>query len=59
MGKNPVVVVPSSEMVSLNLQPKVDILEDVQFTKAIPKSIKYFQIGSLKSANHKLEHTKS
>ena len=57
---NPIVVVPQENLETLDMKPRVDILEDVRFSKAIPKSIKYFQLGSLKGGGtFNLEYTKS
>ena len=56
---NPVVVVPNPAMESLDNKPRVDILEDVMFNKAIPKSIKYYKPGTLTGNNNKLVYVKS
>ena len=42
MGKNPDLVMPSQEVTTLDMMPRVSILEDLQFRKALPKSLKYF-----------------
>lgn len=43
MEKNPVLVIPSKEVKTLDMMPRVSILEDLQFRKALPKSFKYFE----------------
>jgi len=42
MGKNQVLVMPNQEVKTLDMMPRVSILEDLQFRKALPKSFKYF-----------------
>lgn len=42
MGKNPVLVLPSNDVRQLDMMPRIQILEDLQFRKALPKSYKYF-----------------
>lgn len=42
IGKNPVIVVPSNDVKTLDMMPRISILEDLQFRKALPKSFKYF-----------------
>ena len=42
LGTNPVVVLPSQGVQSLDMNPRVNIIEDLQFRKALPKSVKLF-----------------
>ena len=42
MSKNPVLVLPNENVQSLDMQPRINIIEDLQFRKAIPKSLKLF-----------------
>ena len=43
MVNNPVLVMPTVAMESLDMMPRVNVLEDIQFRKAIPKSFKLFK----------------
>ena len=43
MNKNPVLVMPDHNVRHLDMMPRVNILEDIQFRKAIPKSFKLFE----------------
>ena len=43
MSDNPVLVMPTAAMESLDMMPRVNVLEDIQFRKAIPKSFKLFK----------------
>ena len=42
MSKNPVLVMPDKEIMTLDMLPRVSMLEDIQFRKALPKSFKLF-----------------
>ena len=43
VGANPVVVTANQNVKVLDMLPKVNILEDCQFRKALPKSFKVYQ----------------
>ena len=43
MSKNPVLVMPDQNVKSLDMKPRVHVLEDVHFRKALPKTFKYFE----------------
>ena len=43
MSKMPVVVTSSQDVLNLDMQPKVNIIEDIQFRKALPKSFRVYQ----------------
>lgn len=42
MGKNPVLVLPGQEIETLDMMPRISMLEDLHFRKALPKSFKLF-----------------
>lgn len=42
MNKNPVLVMPSKDVASLDMMPRVNIIEDMQFRKALPKTFKLY-----------------
>ena len=42
MSKNPVLVMPDQEVETLDRMPRVSMLEDIHFRKALPKSYKLF-----------------
>ena len=42
LSKNPVLVVQSEGIQNLDMKPRVNIIEDLQFRKALPKSVKLF-----------------
>ena len=41
-SKNPVLVTPSQDIEILDMLPRINVLEDLQFRKALPKSFKLF-----------------
>ena len=51
MSKNPVLVTPSLDVKSIDMLPRVNILEDLQFRKALPKSFKLFDKGAAPFSN--------
>lgn len=42
VGNNPILVTHHPSVQSLDMIPRVNIIEDVQFRKALPKSYKHF-----------------
>ena len=44
MQINPVLVVPDPSVQALDMLPRVELLEDVEFRKKIPKAYKLFKL---------------